>query len=153
MFRVYEKDRNFLRFLWYKGNDFSKELVEYRMCIHVFGNSPPAVANYDLHRIAYNATEAYCNDVVDFISNDFYVDDGLTSVASNAEAIDLLKNIHNSLQEEGNLRDHNIASNSVDVLKSFPEGDLAHDFKHAQFDIENVSQQRSLVCLDLYEDF
>lgn len=48
-FIVKEEDRDFLRFLWFKENDTSKEIIEYRMRVHVFGNSPsPAVAIYGL---------------------------------------------------------------------------------------------------------
>jgi hypothetical protein len=47
-FIVREDHRNYLRFLWYKDNDFEKELIEYRMRVHVFGNSPsPAVSILD----------------------------------------------------------------------------------------------------------
>lgn len=38
-FKVNEEHRNYLRFFWHEGNDFHKPLVEYRMCVHVFGNS------------------------------------------------------------------------------------------------------------------
>ena len=50
-FVVKEGHRNFLRFLWFDRNDPSKEIVEYRMRVHVFGNSPsPAVAMHGLQR-------------------------------------------------------------------------------------------------------
>ncbi|XP_052212036.1 uncharacterized protein LOC127831088 [Dreissena polymorpha] len=50
-FSVAKEHRNVLRFFWYEGNDLSKPLVEYRMCKHVFGNSPsPAVATYGLRK-------------------------------------------------------------------------------------------------------
>lgn len=39
-FLVREDHRNFLRFLWHKDNDLEKEIIEYRMRVHVFGNSP-----------------------------------------------------------------------------------------------------------------
>lgn len=48
-FKVKEKHRDYLRFLWHKDNDVEKEIIEFRMCVHVFGNSPsPAVATYGL---------------------------------------------------------------------------------------------------------
>jgi hypothetical protein len=50
-FQVDEHHRDFLRFLWYKDNDFSKPLTKYRMCVHVFGNSPSlAIASYGLRK-------------------------------------------------------------------------------------------------------
>ncbi len=52
-FIVKEEDRDFLRFFWFKDNDVSKEIIEYRMRVHVVGNSPsPAVAIYGLRRAA-----------------------------------------------------------------------------------------------------
>lgn len=38
-FEVSEKHRNFLRFLWYQDNDVTKKVIEYRMRVHIFGNS------------------------------------------------------------------------------------------------------------------
>lgn len=48
-FVVREDHRNFLRFLWYHNHDLDGDVVEYRMRVHVFGNSPsPSVAIYGL---------------------------------------------------------------------------------------------------------
>lgn len=33
-FVVEEEDRDILRFLWYKDNDLSKDVVDYRMRVH-----------------------------------------------------------------------------------------------------------------------
>ena len=50
-FYVKPELRNFLRFLWFRDNDQNKNIIEYGMCVHVFGNSPsPAIATYGLHR-------------------------------------------------------------------------------------------------------
>ncbi|VDI78659.1 Hypothetical predicted protein [Mytilus galloprovincialis] len=80
-FVVSEKHRNFLRFFWYKDNDPQNELIEYRMRVHVFGNSPsPAVATYGLRKTAQSGEEIYGSDVLDFVNRNFYVDDGLMSL-------------------------------------------------------------------------
>lgn len=48
-FVIREDHWNFLRFLWFKDNDTTEDVVEYRMKVHVFGNRPsPAVAIYGL---------------------------------------------------------------------------------------------------------
>lgn len=44
-FLVREDHRNFLRFMWFKINDPTDEVVEYRMQVHVFGNSPPTASD------------------------------------------------------------------------------------------------------------
>lgn len=71
-FLVREEDRNFLRFLWFRDNDPSKDIVEYRMRVHVFGNCPsPAVAIYCLRQSVRDAEP----DDKQFVNRDFYVDD------------------------------------------------------------------------------
>ena len=46
-FKVKKEHRDFLRFLWYKDNDPTAKIIEYRMKVHIFGNtSSPAVANH-----------------------------------------------------------------------------------------------------------
>ena len=75
-FLVREEDRNFLRFLWFRDNNPSKDIVEYRMRAHVFGNCPsPAVAIYCLRQSVLDADP----DVKQFVNHNFYVDDGLKS--------------------------------------------------------------------------
>ncbi|KAI2662312.1 Dystrophin-1 [Labeo rohita] len=50
---VREDHRNFLRFLWFRDSDPTKDVIEYRMKVYVFGNSPsPAVAIYGLRQAA-----------------------------------------------------------------------------------------------------
>ena len=52
-FYVAEQYRNLLRFLWWKEGDPKKELVEYRMKVHLFGAaSSPGCANFGLKRAA-----------------------------------------------------------------------------------------------------
>ncbi|CAE1306091.1 unnamed protein product [Acanthosepion pharaonis] len=128
-FLVKREHRDFLRFLWYKDNDPDKEIVEYRMKVHVFGNSPsPAVATYCLRK-SVGGTHPECSPaVVQYVHRDFYVDDGLKSVPTVGEAISLLKETRNVLAAS-NLRLHKIASNKKEVLDAFPTGDLASDIK------------------------
>ena len=57
-FIVREDHRDFLRFLWFHNNDPDSDIVDYRMCVHVHGNSPsPAVAIYGLRRAANLLTD------------------------------------------------------------------------------------------------
>ena len=86
-FNVREDHRNFLRFIWHKDNDLDKELIDYRMRVHVFGNSPsPAVAIYGLHKTGQLAD----SDVQNFVQRNFYVDDGLISLENSTDTVDLL---------------------------------------------------------------
>ena len=86
-FLVEETHRDFLRFFWYESNDPSRPLTEYRMAVHVFGNTPSlSVATYGLRKTVENAEP----EKKRFVENDFYVDDGFTSCVTSEEAIRLI---------------------------------------------------------------
>ena len=65
-FKVIEEHRDFLRFLWYKDNQPHGEITEYRMKVHIFGNtSSPAVATYGLRKTAEVGEANYGSDAKD----------------------------------------------------------------------------------------
>lgn len=67
-FVVREDDRDYLRYLWYKDNDISKNVVDYRMKVHVFGNSPsPAIAIYCMRRAAQRGEQEHGSDTRQFV--------------------------------------------------------------------------------------
>lgn len=152
-FLVQRDHRDYLRFLWHGDNDTSKEIQEYRMRVHVFGNSPsPAVAIYGLRRAAQKGEASYGADTKQFIQRHFYVDDGLISVPTESAAIDLLKRTCASLAES-NLKLHKIASNSVAVMRAFKPEELASGIKDLGLDDETLPAQRSLgLCWDISTD-
>ena len=74
-FYIDPSHRDFLRFLWFKGNYPSKPIIKYQMNVHLFGNGPsPAVATYGLRRTAIDDEEEYGEEAKKFISRNFYVD-------------------------------------------------------------------------------
>ncbi|XP_068213687.1 uncharacterized protein [Palaemon carinicauda] len=106
-FLLRKDHRNYLRFLWHKDNDIDNGLVEYRMRVHVFGNSTsPAVATLGLRKTAQASGKDFGNRVTQFVSRNFYVDDGLTSCTIKEEAINLIKVTQKALAIYGNLRLH-----------------------------------------------
>jgi len=114
------------------------------MRVHVFGNRPsPAVANYGLRRTAKNSQAVFGSDVRAFVENNFYVDDGLISLPTASEAVNLMRRTQAALKEEGNLHLHKIASNSEEVMSSFPTDDLTKDLKDLDFSNDTLSLQRS----------
>ena len=144
-FMVTKNHRNFLRFFWYRNNDLTRDIIEYRMRVHLFGNSPsPAVASYGLRRSAKDGELEFGSDVVDFVENNFYVDDGLASFETVEKATDLLKRTQTALKAGGNLRLHKIASNSSKVMESFPCEDLAKDLKDLSLETDTLPSLRSL---------
>ncbi|KAL0162344.1 hypothetical protein M9458_041740, partial [Cirrhinus mrigala] len=126
-FLVKEDHCDFLRFLWYRNNDPTSDIVDYRMRVHLFGNSPsPAVAVYGLRRAAKEA-EADCgSDARRFIDREFYVDDALKSFSTEEEAISVLGRAQKMLAAS-NLRLHKMASNRPAVIEAFPFEDRAKD--------------------------
>ncbi|XP_026113195.1 uncharacterized protein LOC113091779 [Carassius auratus] len=143
-FKVKEQHRNYLRFLWHKDNCAEKEIIDYRMTVHVFGNSPsPAVAIYALRRAAEYGEADYGMDAKDFVLRNFYVDDGITSVPTEREAIDLLKRTQ-AMLSKSSLNLHKVASNSAPVMEAFPSSERANDLKGLDFDKDPIPLQRSL---------
>ena len=143
-FVVREDDRDYLRFLWHRDNKLENELVEYRMTVHVFGNRPSsAIANYGLLKIASLAAETHGSEVRDFITNNFYVDDGLTSLSSSDKAISLIQQTQDALKTYGNLRLHKFASNDQSVMNAFSPEDLAKEVLELDFE-KDAPLQRSL---------
>ncbi|XP_021340142.1 uncharacterized protein LOC110441351 [Mizuhopecten yessoensis] len=149
-FLVAGKDRNFLRFLWYRDNDPDKDLIDYRIRAHVFGNSPsPAVATFALRK----AVEHADHDVKDFVTNDFYVDDALTSRPSAEEVISVVSRTQKVLQDNGNIRLHKILSNSKEVMNGFSPEDRGEGLKQLDLEEDSLPVQRSLgMSWDLDKD-
>lgn len=89
------------------------------MKVPVFGNSPsPAIAIYG-RQAAELGQEEHGSRVKQFVFRNFYVDDGLTSVPSVGEAIELLSGARNMLAES-NVQLHKIASNVSEIMNAFP---------------------------------
>ncbi|XP_061176110.1 uncharacterized protein LOC133185066 [Saccostrea echinata] len=119
------------------------------MTRHVFGNNPsPAVATCGLRKCVIDA-----EDVKGFVYRNFYVDDGLMSFDGSDEAVNLLSRTQTMLKKEGNIRLHKITSNSLDVIKAFPQEDLAKEVTGIELDLSEAPLQRSLgVSWDISKD-
>ena len=143
-FVVQRDHRDYLCFLWYEDNDLDKKVVEYRMKVHVFGNTPsPAIAIYCMRRAAEKGETEYGSDARQFVERQFYVDDGLSSAASPQLAVDLLMRTRQMLADS-NLRLHKVASNSEQVMEALPEEDRSKDLKHLELGVDPLPLQRSL---------
>nr|XP_054749454.1 uncharacterized protein LOC129254932 [Lytechinus pictus] len=135
-FRVAEDDRDLLRFLWFQDNDINKEPVDYRMNVHLFGAaSSPGCANYGLKYLARHCSNEFPL-ASRFVERSFYVDDGLVSVSSEEEAIQLA-NEARQLCSKGGLRLHKFVSNSKAVLESLPKSERASDVTDSNLDFED----------------
>ena len=144
-FRVKVEHRDFLRFLWFKDNHPDGAITEYRMKVHLFGNtSSPAIANFGLRKTAELGEPEFGSDAKAVVHNNFYVDDGLISAPDPQSAIDLLKRTQ-SLLATANLRLHKIVSSHAEVMEAFPSEDRATSLQDLDFNTENpIPVQRSL---------
>ncbi|XP_038155609.1 uncharacterized protein LOC119792853 [Cyprinodon tularosa] len=125
----------------------SCEIIEYRMRVHIFGNSPsPSVAIYGLKKAATTGEAEFGTNVRRFIERDFYVDDALKSFPTEQEAVHVLRQAQQALAYS-NLRLHKVTSNRQAVLKAFPPEDRAKDVKNLDLCAQDLPVQRSLGLL------
>lgn len=145
--KVSERHRDVLRFLWWKNGNLDEEPEEYRMCTHLFGaTSSPSAANFALKTTADDYEEKWGTAAADFIRNEFYVDDGLKSVATVAEARDLIYKAKN-LCKEGGFRLHKFASNNRAVLEAIDYHDYAKNVKSLDLSSNPLPMERTLGIL------
>ena len=143
-FHITTSHRDFLRFLWFENNDLDGAISEFRMNVHLFGAvSSPAVANYSLHKTAETGRAEFGDKAADFLCRHFYVDDGLTSVPTISEAIELIEDSQ-GLCASAKLRLHKFASNRKDVSEALPKDNRARDLKDLDLRHNALPVQRSL---------
>ena len=143
-FYVNSEHRDFLRFLWFKDNNPLEEIVEYRMLVHLFGNvSSPAIATFAMRKTAEDGEEEYGLSAKEFVNNDFYVDDGLTSRPTDEETVELLQNTQ-AMLATAQLRLHKAVSNSVFVMEALPEEDRGKSIRDLDLQHDSLPTQRSL---------
>ena len=128
-FHVNKEHRDYFRFLWWTDGDISRQPSNCRMNVHLFGaTSSPGCSNFGLKQIAKDYAEEFGQDASEFVQRDFYVDDGLKSVKTEDEAVDLFMRTK-QMCERGHLHLHKIVSNSRKVMQSVPVEDRGKDLK------------------------
>lgn len=141
-FHVEEADRNYLRFLWWKNGEIDRKPDVFRMKVHLFGaTSSPACANYGLKHLAQEYSSDYPLGA-QFVIRNFYVDDGVTSVASTKDAIRLATEAR-MLCAKGGLRLHKFMSNDAAVMESLPPSERA-EVKNVDFASDDILLDRTL---------
>ena len=140
-FHVNKEHRDYLRFLWWENGDTNSEPTEYRMKVHLFGaSSSPGCANYGMKHLA-SQNEKEFPSAASFIRKHFYVDDGLISVESVGEAIQLVKEAQ-ALCAKGKL--HKFLSNNRQVLESIDVAERAVEVKNVDLNHDDLPVQREL---------
>lgn len=151
-FRVTKTDRDFLRFLWY---DSRGNVAVYRMCVHLFGaTSSPGCATFGFRE----STRQHVGNDPDkmnawkFIRHDFYVDDGLTSVADVDSAVKLIEATR-QLCSESKMHLHKFVSTHAEALSALPASE-----KNSKVDVltfypeENIPERALGLTWDLKHD-
>ncbi|PIK41868.1 hypothetical protein BSL78_21265 [Apostichopus japonicus] len=143
-FSVNPEHRDFLRFLWWENGDLQSDPVEYRMRVHLFGaTSSPGCANFGLKQSAIDHEKEYGSDVGDFIRHNFYVDDGLKSVATEDEAAHLINRSKLLCQRVG-LKLHKFTSNSTKVMGTLPPEEHSKGVKDLNVMYNSSNIERAL---------
>ena len=114
------------------------------MTVHLFGaTSSPGCANYAL-KATSDMFEKDCGmAAADFVRHNFYVDDGLKSVATCAEALHL---VHSSreLCKKGGFNLHKFVCNDTDVLSAIAPELRANDLQSMDLTCDSAPVERTL---------
>ena len=139
--------RRFLRFYWWDTDDLDRSPVAFQMTVHLFGaTSSPGCVNYALRRIAEDHRAEFKRSTVQFIQENFYVDDGLDGMPTVAEAIDLALEAR-QLCSKGKFNLHKFASNKREVLEALPVETRAKDIQQIDLSRDALPLERTLGIL------
>ena len=141
---VNQEHRNLLRFLWWEEGDIEKPLVEYRMTVHLFGAvSSPGCSNFALKTTADDFEEECGNEAAEFVRHDFYVDDGLKSVSTVKQAVELIESTK-TLCMKGGFNLHKFISNRREVIEAIPVEQRAKEIKDLDMTMDLLPIERAL---------
>lgn len=141
MIKLPVEDRDFLRFLWYKGGDIDSNPVEYRLTVHLFGaTTSSSIANFALKK-----SVEFCKDqtVKELVEKSFYVDDLMASFPDEKTAVKSMHGLKKQLKNHGfNLTA--ISSNSKQLIRATPNNDLSKNVKCIDINRDNLPDERTL---------
>ena len=150
-FAVPVEQRDFLRFLWWEKGDLARDPKEFRMTVHLFGaSSSPGCCNFGLKHAARLSKGEYPL-ASQFVDRNFYVDDGLVSVASPEEAVLLAQQAQQLCAQHG-IRLHKFNSNCADVLKGLDPKDVVSSEDPVKLDTQEECERTLGVRWNLEKD-
>jgi len=136
---VNPEHRDLLCFPWWEENDLSKDPVDYRMTVHLFGMmSSPSCANFALKQTTIDFEGEYSEQAANFMRNNFYEDDGLKTIATAVAAVELMKNVK-AICHQGGFNLDKFLSNSKEVIKNIPKSDRAEGVKEIDLDLDTLT--------------
>ena len=114
------------------------------MTVHLFGATlSPGCANFALKSTANDYENEFGPAAAKFLRNDFYVHDGLKSVPSVNEPVELVANVK-QMCSKGGFRLHKFVSNRKEVIRRIPESDRADGVKALDLDLDSLPLERAL---------
>ncbi|XP_043969743.1 uncharacterized protein LOC122829340 isoform X2 [Gambusia affinis] len=141
---VPEHDADLLRFLWWPNGRLDEPMEEFRMAVHLFGaTSSPSVASYALRRTAEDHRDTVSPNAVQTVLRHFYVDDCLKSVATENDAVRLVKELQ-TLCSSGGFTLTKWMSNSRKVLTSIPAEHRATEVRDLDLRHDTLPVERTL---------
>ena len=141
-FHVDPRGRDYLRFLWWEEGDTSKPPVELRMNFHVFGaTSSAGCANFSLKYLSKSYNMEFAS-AASFIYQDFYVDDGITSVENPDQAIRIIQEAR-EICSLVKTRLHKFISNNRTVIESIPVTERANEIQEVDLAKEKLPTERT----------
>ena len=153
MLRLPDNDKPAMRFLWRESLDGEPSVYQFERT--VFGEvSAPSRANYTMRRNADDNGEDLPLGVK-AVYKHFYMDDGLPSLNSREEAIEMRKQM-TELLLRGGFHLHKLLTNDPEVLATIPEQErsprfleLSEDKQPTDTQHENPGLRRLKVCVNL----
>ena len=138
------RDRDKLRFLWWENGELSNALIDYQMCVHLFGTvCSPGCANIALKQTAVVFKDNLDQNTVDVINNCFCVVDCLASSTSVKEAERLFKEVSELLMK-GGFKITKWLSNSREVIKTVSKSDRSTKLENLDLCSADLPKERAL---------
>jgi len=145
--KIPPNQRSYMKFLWFKDHDVTKEITEHQMTCHVFGaTSSPSCCNYALRRTAEDNKQHFDQNVLDSICRNFYVDDLLKSIPSIPEAVKVIKDVKD-LCKKGSFNLMKFLSNSKEVLSTVCHQDRKSGSSDEQLILQGLPEGSALGML------
>lgn len=142
--KIPPEDYDYLRFVWWPDGDLSQSLVDYQMCVHLFGGtSSPSCANFALRKSADDYKHMYGDEAAETLYRNFYVDDMLKSFADANSAIRTIPNVID-MCKAGGFRLTKFYSNNRSVLQTIPDEEKSKSLRNLDLSSTQLPSERAL---------
>ena len=140
--KLYAKNCDSLRFLWWPEGNVDAPPEEYQMVEHLFGaTSSPSVCGYALQRVAIDNEGHGSDRVLQAIRHNFYVDDLLISFQSGSEAAQVTEDLRKLLFSCG-FHLTKFVNNNAEALSTLPEDEMREG--QVEVDLDCPREEKAL---------